>query len=143
MIYVGTFFFMIEYGMGGRVSTDGDVYSFGILLLEMLIGKRPTDVMFKEKLDLHRHAQNFLGELEILRTDSSLLYEVEQTNNNTNRMDEIHRCITSMLEIGISCSMHSPKDRMKIKNVLSELQVTRDRYMENEGPNQKKRLVQK
>lgn len=129
--------------MGGRVSTDGDVYSFGILLLVMLIGKRSTDVMFKEKQDLHQHAKNLLGELEILRTDSSLLYEVEQTNNNTNHMDEIHRCITSMLEIGISCSMPSPKDRMKIQDVLSELLVTRNRYMENEAPNQKKRLVQK
>lgn len=114
--------------MGGRISTDGDVYSYGILLLEMPIGKRPTDVMFKEKLDLHQHAKNFLGELEILKTDSSLLYEVEQINNSTNHIDEIHRCIKSILEIGISCSMPLPKDRMKIKDVLSELQVTRDRY---------------
>ncbi|XP_028102993.1 putative receptor-like protein kinase At3g47110 [Camellia sinensis] len=42
-----------EYGMGSEVSAYGDIYSFGILLLEMLTGKRPTDEMFKDGLSLH------------------------------------------------------------------------------------------
>ncbi|KAM4119428.1 hypothetical protein ACJW30_03G058400 [Castanea mollissima] len=43
-----------EYGLGGKASTSGDVYSFGILLLEMIIAKKPTDRMFQEGLSLNK-----------------------------------------------------------------------------------------
>ncbi|XP_039158850.1 probable LRR receptor-like serine/threonine-protein kinase At3g47570 [Eucalyptus grandis] len=42
-----------EYGMGSAVSKDGDVYSYGVLLLEIFTGKRPTHNEFKDALNLH------------------------------------------------------------------------------------------
>ena len=46
---------MTEYGLRSEVSTKGDVYSYGILLLEMIIGKRPTDHMFEGGFNLHNY----------------------------------------------------------------------------------------
>ncbi|TVU21825.1 hypothetical protein EJB05_31492, partial [Eragrostis curvula] len=47
-----------EYGEGSSVSTLGDVYSLGILLLEMFTGRSPTDDMFRGPLDLHKFAED-------------------------------------------------------------------------------------
>ena len=37
----------LEYAQTIHASTFGDVYSFGVLLLEMIIGKRPTEPIFE------------------------------------------------------------------------------------------------
>ncbi|KAK2972162.1 hypothetical protein RJ640_029200 [Escallonia rubra] len=38
---------LIEYGLGGSVSTSCDVYSYEIMLMETFTGKKPTDEMFE------------------------------------------------------------------------------------------------
>ena len=37
-----------EYGQSWRSTTRGDVYSFGVILLEMLMGREPTKPNFKD-----------------------------------------------------------------------------------------------
>ncbi|XP_012829143.1 PREDICTED: probable LRR receptor-like serine/threonine-protein kinase At3g47570 [Erythranthe guttata] len=42
-----------EYGMSNLVSTKGDIYSYGILVLEIFTNRRPTDDSFNEHVNLH------------------------------------------------------------------------------------------
>ncbi|CAL5322649.1 unnamed protein product [Camellia sinensis] len=67
-----------EYGMGSEVTTKGDVYSYGILLLEMFTGKRPTDDMFKDSLNLHNFVKIALPYRVVEVADPMLLWGVEE-----------------------------------------------------------------
>nr|QAS62422.1 LRR receptor-like serine/threonine-protein kinase EFR [Sedum alfredii] len=114
-----------EYGMGGSVSTLGDMYSFGILLLEMITGKRPTDEMFKDGLDLHRSCKSALSNGTIL----DILDPVLISESCPNGKSEIHNdviqqkweCAAAVVSIGIACSSESPDERTDIRHVFNEL----------------------
>ncbi|KAL0291408.1 UNVERIFIED_CONTAM: putative LRR receptor-like serine/threonine-protein kinase [Sesamum angustifolium] len=49
-----------EYGMVDMVSTQGDVYSYGILLLEMFTNRRPTNDAFEDHINLHNFVRRAL-----------------------------------------------------------------------------------
>jgi serine/threonine protein kinase len=64
--------------MGGEPSVEGDVYSYGIFLLEMFTGKRPTNKMFKDSFNLHNFVKMALTEKLVQDVDPNLLMrEVE------------------------------------------------------------------
>ncbi|XP_039141952.1 probable LRR receptor-like serine/threonine-protein kinase At3g47570 [Dioscorea cayenensis subsp. rotundata] len=48
-----------EYGFGSEVSTMGDVYSYGILVLELLTGKRPVDESFKDGMTMRKFVKSY------------------------------------------------------------------------------------
>ncbi|KAF8749626.1 hypothetical protein HU200_012644 [Digitaria exilis] len=120
-----------EYGLGNEVSIHGDVYSYGILLLEMFTGKRPTDSEFAEDLSLRKYVQMALPESVANILDQNLLqdgwdYDARITTSRGNKDIEIS-CITSTLHIGISCSADTPADRPRIRDALKELESIRDK----------------
>ncbi|XAR57959.1 Non-specific serine/threonine protein kinase, partial [Bertholletia excelsa] len=49
---LGTLGYIAQHGSEGRVSVKGDIYSYGVLVLEILTRKKPTDVMFTGDLSL-------------------------------------------------------------------------------------------
>ncbi|TYG51750.1 hypothetical protein ES288_D10G285000v1 [Gossypium darwinii] len=123
-----------EYGMGSKLSTKGDVYSYGVLLLEMFTGKRPTDERFKEGLSLHNFVKTALPERMIEIIDPILLQErVKQgtitditLGGNIIENDKFLQCMNSILEIGLTCSTESPSERVDMCDVVTELCSIRD-----------------
>ncbi|KAJ8617734.1 hypothetical protein MRB53_013920 [Persea americana] len=122
-----------EYGMGVNASTYGDVYSYGILLLEMLTGKRPSDDMFKNNLNLHQFAKMALPERVMEIIDRQLFShenEVIRQSETHNKLRSImHETLVSLVKIGLSCSNDSPRERMEMKDVVIELHKVRDFYL--------------
>ncbi|XP_075661118.1 receptor kinase-like protein Xa21 [Castanea sativa] len=117
-----------EYGLGSEVSTKGDVYSYGILLLEMITGKRPTDHMFEGGSNLHNYASMALPNCVMEIVDSKLLNNVDEVIDNhnfspTNRKEE---CLISMVKVGVACSMELPQERWDISKAISKLHLVRD-----------------
>ncbi|KAI4308549.1 hypothetical protein L6164_031608 [Bauhinia variegata] len=114
-----------EYGIGGKASKEGDVYSFGILLLEMFTGRRPTEEMFMDDFNLHSYVNVALPEKLLQVIDPILAQEgtAEQNGETSSYQTNIKRCILSVLEVGLTCSKESPEERMKIGDAIRQLQM--------------------
>ena len=81
LIRKNSFWLVSEYGLGNEVSTHGDVYSYGILLLEILTGKSPTDSEFGEAIGLRKYVQMALPDRVSTIMDQQLLRQ--KTMNQT------------------------------------------------------------
>ncbi|KAJ3692016.1 hypothetical protein LUZ60_012366 [Juncus effusus] len=117
-----------EYGMSGKVSIFGDIYSYGILLLEMVTGKRPTGEGFIEGQNLHAYVQAAFPEQTMDIIDINMVILTDECastsgdNKNGKCMSEnTVKCLVLLIECGLSCSNESPKERPEIQIVLKNL----------------------
>ena len=123
-----------EYGVGNSVSTRGDVYSYGILLLEMFTAKRPTDDIFIEDLGLRKFVEMAVPQRVTDVIDVQLLSRVEGEATDDPQSTDGARaieCIASVLQIGISCSNEQPTERLEMGEVIRELHKIRDVFLSN------------
>ncbi|EXC35164.1 LRR receptor-like serine/threonine-protein kinase FEI 1 [Morus notabilis] len=111
-IVAGTFGYLApEYMQSGRATEKTDIYSFGVLVLEVLSGKRPTDASFIEK------GFNIVGWLNFLVTE----------NRQREILDPLCEGVQSesldvLISVACQCVSSNPEDRLTMQRVVQVLE---------------------
>ncbi|KAM7490910.1 hypothetical protein LguiA_033831 [Lonicera macranthoides] len=107
---VGTYGYMApEYAMGGHFSIKSDVFSFGVLLLEIISGKKNTGFYQSESLNLLGHAWDlWISDKASELKDPSIAYPP------TSR-------VLRYVNVGLLCVQENPTDRPTMSHVVSML----------------------
>ncbi|WCJ30084.1 Receptor kinase-like protein Xa21 [Euphorbia peplus] len=122
-----------EYGSEGLVSVKGDMYSFGILLMETFTRKRPTDEIFNEEMSIKQWIECLLpfGVAEL--ADPNLISINEQ------HYEAKTYCISWIMDLALKCCVDVPEERISSKEAASALNKIKvklfnginSRYMNN------------
>ncbi|KAI3728179.1 hypothetical protein L6452_16811 [Arctium lappa] len=111
-IVAGTFGYLApEYMQSGRATEKTDVYSFGVLMLEVISRKRPTDASFIEK------GLNIVGWLNHLITEDR---QHEIINGNCEGVEA--ETLNALLSVATQCVSLSPEDRPTMHKVVKTLE---------------------
>ncbi|KAL8256971.1 hypothetical protein R6Q59_029012 [Mikania micrantha] len=111
-VVAGTFGYLApEYLQSGQATVKLDVYSFGVLLLELITGKRPTDPIFVKR------GLNVVGWLNTLRKENRLEDVVDKRCTDADASS-----VEAVLEIAGRCTNANPDDRPSMQEVLQFLE---------------------
>ncbi|KAL7147596.1 hypothetical protein ABFS83_06G118000 [Erythranthe nasuta] len=109
---VGTYGYMApEYAIEGKISEKSDVFSFGVLMLEIVCGRRNTSFYN------HETSANLLGHVWKLWSEDDVGESIDVRISSRSYRTEVVRCI----QIGLLCVQELPKDRPSVSSVLSML----------------------
>ncbi|KAK9997430.1 hypothetical protein SO802_022116 [Lithocarpus litseifolius] len=100
-----------EYALDGIFSIKSDVFSFGVVLLEIISGKKNTGFYRSEQ------ASSLLCYAWRLWTDNKLLDLMDETLRDTCIADQFVKC----LNIGLLCIQDEPSDRPTMSIVIKML----------------------
>ncbi|XP_059458298.1 receptor kinase-like protein Xa21 [Corylus avellana] len=113
-----------EYGSEGIVSTRGNVYSYGILLMETFTRKKPTDDMFAGEMNLKRWVEESLS-LSITKVVDANLLRTERDYAS------MENCISSILGLALHCCDELHEQTINAKSILITLNKIRSKFLQN------------
>ena len=95
-----------------------DIYSYGVVLLELLTGKRPTDQEFGESVDIVEWIRRKI------RDNKSLEEALDPNVGNSRHVIEE---MLLVLRIALLCTAKLPKDRPTMRDVIMMLEEAKPR----------------
>ncbi|RVW22771.1 Receptor kinase-like protein Xa21 [Vitis vinifera] len=107
-----------EYGSEGIVSTRSDVYSYGIMLLQVFARKKPTDEMFVGDLTLKSWVES-LASTVMEFVDTNLLDKEDE------HFAIKENCVLCIMALALECTAESPEERINMRDVVARLKKIR------------------
>ncbi|GLJ55603.1 hypothetical protein SUGI_1194190 [Cryptomeria japonica] len=109
-----------EYGFGGEISTKGDVYSYGILMLEVLTQKQPTDDMFTSGLTLSQWVSTALPSM--LENCIQVIPLDDMHDRDEEGQDALKDfTLEGLIQLGLQCTNQIPNNRPSMQQVENTL----------------------
>ncbi|KAI5071972.1 hypothetical protein GOP47_0014223 [Adiantum capillus-veneris] len=102
-----------EYYQSFRCTFKGDIYSFGVILLELLTGKRPTDKEFFEDTNLVGWVRQLVNERRWSEALDPWLLQADHRDNQCEMLQ--------FLQIACDCVQDIPSKRPTMRQVVSML----------------------
>jgi len=106
----------------------GDIYSYGILVLEMVTGKRPTDSNLTQGVNLREYVELGIQGRVLDVVDAHLSMDLGnqlQTADKFLCKTKIDSLI-SLLRLGVSCSCDMPSNRTSTGDIIKELRCIKE-----------------
>ncbi|XP_012841566.1 PREDICTED: G-type lectin S-receptor-like serine/threonine-protein kinase At4g27290 [Erythranthe guttata] len=106
---VGTYGYMApEYAIDGKFSVKSDVFSFGVVLLEIVSGKK------NRGFNNHDNCHTLLGHAWLLWKEDKFMELMDESLNETFVESELKRCV----QVGLLCVQKFAEDRPVMSSVL-------------------------
>ncbi|XP_062014709.1 LRR receptor-like serine/threonine-protein kinase FLS2 [Rosa rugosa] len=112
-----------EYGMEGIVTRRGDVYSFGIVLMETFTRKKPTNVMFGDM-----SLKQWVANSPLLDVVDANLLGIEEGDREFEKNRE---CLSSIMRLALACSSESPEGRINMQEALATLNKIKIKFFKD------------
>ncbi|OAE34022.1 hypothetical protein AXG93_4142s1070 [Marchantia polymorpha subsp. ruderalis] len=109
-----------KYGFSATVSPKGDVYSYGITLLEMLTGKRPSGDMFGNEMTIRKWCQASYPERTQDILDPNLLAPKVGTSGSGLTGSNLKQ-INLFMKVALMCTREIPEERPTMRHVVDML----------------------
>ncbi|KAF7804595.1 MDIS1-interacting receptor like kinase 1-like [Senna tora] len=116
-----------EYGYSLKVDEKIDIYSYGVVLLELIIGKRPLDAEFGESVDIVEWIRRKI------RDNQSLEEALDPSVGNCSHVQEE---MLLVLRIALLCTAKHPKDRPTMRDVMMMLGEAKPRRKSSSNNNE-------